>query len=71
MSGSDRPGEPAILIGLDPPDGPTCLALDVRLPALSGLELQRELTAAHRQLPIVFMTAQHATLEDHGRYLDK
>ena len=30
------PGEPAILIGLDPPDGPTCLALDVRLPALSG-----------------------------------
>ena len=40
-----------------PPDGPTCLVLDVRLPGLSGLELQRELSAANRQLPIVFITA--------------
>jgi FixJ family two-component response regulator len=39
------------------PDGPTCLVLDVRLPGLSGLELQRELAAANRQLPIVFITA--------------
>jgi FixJ family two-component response regulator len=31
--------------------------LDVRLPGLSGLELQRELAAANRQLPIVFITA--------------
>jgi FixJ family two-component response regulator len=38
-------------------DGPTCLVLDVRLPGLSGLELQRELAAANRQLPIVFITA--------------
>jgi FixJ family two-component response regulator len=38
-------------------DGPTCLVLDVRLPGLSGLELQRELVAANRQLPIVFITA--------------
>jgi FixJ family two-component response regulator len=40
-----------------PPDGPTCLVLDVRLPGLSGLELQRELATANRQLPIVFITA--------------
>ena len=41
----------------DPIDGPACLVLDVRLPGQSGLELQRELTAANRQLPIIFMTA--------------
>ena len=41
----------------DQPDGPTCLLLDVRLPGPSGLELQRELTAAHRKLPIIFVTA--------------
>jgi FixJ family two-component response regulator len=41
----------------DPPGGPTCLVLDVRLPGQSGLELQRELTAADRQVPIIFMTA--------------
>jgi FixJ family two-component response regulator len=40
----------------DPPDGPTCLVLDVRLPGQSGLDLQRELAAANRQLPIVFIT---------------
>jgi FixJ family two-component response regulator len=41
----------------DPPDGPTCLVLDVRLPGRSGLDLQRELAAANRQLPIIFITA--------------
>jgi FixJ family two-component response regulator len=40
----------------DPPDGPTCLVLDVRLPGQSGLDLQRELMAAHRELPIIFIT---------------
>jgi FixJ family two-component response regulator len=38
------------------PDGPTCLILDVRLPGESGLDLQRELAAAHRELPIIFIT---------------
>jgi FixJ family two-component response regulator len=40
----------------DPPDGPTCLVLDVRLPGKSGLDLQTELVAANIQLPIVFIT---------------
>src|SRR5205814_8180431 len=40
----------------DPPDGPTCLVLDVRLPGQSGLALQRALAAANRELPIIFIT---------------
>jgi FixJ family two-component response regulator len=40
----------------DLPDGPTCLVLDVRFPGQSGLDLQRELAAARRDLPIVFVT---------------
>src|SRR6201990_2808674 len=35
---------------------PTCLVLDVRLPGQSGLDLQRDLAAANRVLPIVFIT---------------
>jgi FixJ family two-component response regulator len=41
----------------DPSDGPSCLVLDVRLPGRSGLELQRDLAAANRQVPIIFITA--------------
>jgi len=40
----------------DPPDGPACLVLDVRMPGKSGLDLQRELAAANRGLPIIFIT---------------
>jgi FixJ family two-component response regulator len=40
----------------DRPDSPTCLVLDVRLPGQSGLDLQRELAAANRELPIIFIT---------------
>src|SRR6201988_3465680 len=40
----------------DLPDGPTCLVLDVRLPGQSGLDLQRELAAANRDIPIIFVT---------------
>jgi FixJ family two-component response regulator len=43
-------------LGSDPPDGPTCLVLDVRLPGKSGLDLQRELATANRELPIIFIT---------------
>jgi FixJ family two-component response regulator len=38
------------------PQGPACLVLDVRLPGLSGLELQRELIQSGMQIPIIFMT---------------
>jgi FixJ family two-component response regulator len=39
-----------------PPNGPSCLVLDVRLPDQSGLDLQRELAAANREIPIIFIT---------------
>lgn len=38
------------------PDAPACLVLDVRLPGLSGLDLQQELADAHIELPIIFVT---------------
>ena len=39
-----------------PPDGPGCLVLDVRLPGVSGLDLQRVLATAQLTLPIIFLT---------------
>ena len=39
-----------------PPDAPSCLVLDVRLPGLSGLDFQRELAARNIRIPIVFVT---------------
>lgn len=41
---------------VEPPDCPTCLVLDVRLPGRSGLDFQRDLAAANTELPIVFIT---------------
>src|ERR1700730_7583320 len=38
------------------PDVPSCLVLDVRLPGLSGLDFQAELTKAGIKIPIIFMT---------------
>ena len=40
----------------DSPNGPTCLVLDIRMPGQSGLDLQRELAAANREIPIIFIT---------------
>ena len=36
------------------PEGPSCLVLDVRLPGRSGLDFQRELSAANIHIPIIF-----------------
>ena len=38
-------------------NSPSCLVLDVRLPQMSGLDLQRQLADAGMQIPIIFITA--------------
>ena len=38
------------------PQGPACLVLDVRMPGLSGMDLQRELTQSGIHIPIIFIT---------------
>jgi FixJ family two-component response regulator len=38
------------------PDVPSCLILDVRLPGLSGLDLQRRTTESGMEIPIIFLT---------------
>lgn len=40
----------------DLPNGPVCLVLDVRLPGQSGLDFQRELAQAKKEVPIIFIT---------------
>jgi FixJ family two-component response regulator len=42
-------------------DGPSCLVLDVRLPGISGLELQHELRKVGVKIPIIFITG-HADI---------
>jgi len=41
----------------EPPDTPSCLVLDVRLPGISGLDFQRQLAETNIHIPIVFITA--------------
>lgn len=38
------------------PEGPACLVLDVRMPGLSGMDLQHEMTQLGVQIPIIFIT---------------
>ena len=44
------------------PEGPSCLILDVRLPGMSGLEVQRKLIDAGLSIPIIFISA-HADVD--------
>src|SRR5260370_27289489 len=37
-------------------DVPSCLVLDVRLPGLSGLDLQKRMAEVNLEIPIVFIT---------------
>ena len=47
---------------LKTPEVPSCLVLDVRLPGMSGLEVQRQLVAAGINIPIIFISA-HADVD--------
>src|ERR1700692_3689690 len=42
------------------PNVPSCLVLDIRLPGISGLGLQRQLVEANVQIPIIFITSHGA-----------
>jgi RNA polymerase sigma factor (sigma-70 family) len=48
-------------LGYQPPDGPACLVLDVRLSGENGLALQEALQTGERRLPIIFLTG-HGTV---------
>ena len=43
-------------LAAETPDVPSCLVSDMRMPGLSGLDLQRELTQIGRHIPIIFIT---------------
>jgi FixJ family two-component response regulator len=52
-------------LACDDCDGTACLVLDVRLPGMSGIELQKQLSRTNSRLPIVFVTAHgDASLRD-------
>jgi FixJ family two-component response regulator len=50
--------------------GTTCLVLDVRMPGMSGIELQERLIASGQAVPIIFITA-HADEEERARALHR
>jgi FixJ family two-component response regulator len=47
---------PQEFLSCKPPEGPSCLVLDVRLHGLSGLDFQRQLADAGVRIPIIFIT---------------
>ena len=46
-----------------------CLILDIRMPGMNGLELQRELSASDSTLPVIFITAHGSDAEVRARAL--
>lgn len=52
---------PEDFLGRKLPKGPSCLVLDVRLPGMSGLDVQRKLSDAGVKIPIIFITG-HADI---------
>jgi FixJ family two-component response regulator len=53
---SETFGTPQEFLNSERVDGPSCLVLDVRLPGISGLDLQHELMDAGIRIPIIFIT---------------
>ena len=53
---------PEQFLGYTIPDASCCIILDVRMPEMSGLKLQAELSKAEVQVPVVFLTA-HGDVE--------
>ncbi len=49
-------GRPSEFLARFKPDDPGCLVLDIRMPEMSGLELQQQLNRAGAMLPVIFMT---------------
>jgi FixJ family two-component response regulator len=43
-------------LGFDQPQQIGCVIADIRMPGMSGLELQARLKAEHRNIPIIFIT---------------
>jgi RNA polymerase sigma factor (sigma-70 family) len=56
------PSAESFLQGLEP-DQPGCLVLDVRMPEMDGLQLQKSLSAENHLLPIIFVSA-HGSVPD-------
>jgi FixJ family two-component response regulator len=52
----------------DPPPRPACLVLDIRMPGMSGLDLQRVVKGTPHELPIVFVTG-HGDAQASGQAL--
>jgi FixJ family two-component response regulator len=46
---------------------PDCLILDIRMPGMNGLELQRALSASDPALPVIFITAHGSDEEVRAR----
>ena len=53
---SESFGTPEDFLQCKLPDSPCCLILDVRLPGMSGLDVQRKLTEVGAQIPVIFIT---------------
>ncbi len=54
-------------LGAGPERGTDCLILDIRMPGMSGLELQQELSASDPDLPVIFITAHGSDHEMRAR----
>lgn len=44
------------MLACEPPDGPACILLDLRMPGASGIEIQRRLGTRGYDMPVIFLT---------------